>query len=79
MSRIYYTSSLKIFPAAEEKNPIKIVCPCTKKECPLHDQSGGGRDWCDDGGDPNQFERCPIPKKRKARMEYERQNVKRSR
>jgi len=50
--------------------PRKIVCPCTKKVCPLHDVGSGNRQWCDDEGDPHTYERCPIPKKaRQAKKE----------
>jgi len=46
----------------------KYLCPCTKTECPLHDQSSSGRDWCDSVGDPSTYERCPIPEKRKKKF-----------
>ena len=41
----------------------RLVCPCTKKPCPLHDIGSGERHWCNDNADPRDFERCPIPKK----------------
>jgi len=63
---------------------VKIVCPCTKIDCPFHDQSGDGRDWCDNEGDPSTYERCPIPNKMKkeflkrAREEGEKESVDRA-
>jgi hypothetical protein len=64
MSKTYYE-----FAKVRFLQPKKIVCPCTKQVCPLHDQSSGGRDWCDNNGDPSGYERCPIPKKRKEHKE----------
>jgi len=45
-------------------------CPVNpdKKDCPLFDQSTSGRCWCDNENDPDDFERCPIPNKRKTEM-----------
>lgn len=39
------------------------LCPVTKKFCPLHDIGSNKRHWCDNQGDPEEYEICPIPKK----------------
>jgi hypothetical protein len=47
------------------KKSNKLVCPVTKEECVLYDFSSGIYEWCDDNGDPSEYERCPIPEKAK--------------
>lgn len=43
-------------------------CPVVKQHCPLFDQSSNGRLWCNTNHDPEEWEVCPFPKKRKKLM-----------
>jgi hypothetical protein len=51
------------------KTPDKTVCPVTKQECVLYKDLGFEGLWCDDEGDPSEYERCPIPEKAKKHNE----------
>jgi hypothetical protein len=42
---------------------MKLRCPINKIECPLLDK-GGRTYWCNTNLQPEEFETCPIPKKR---------------
>lgn len=59
-----YSNSNIIKKILEDRKNAKVgVCPVTKEFCPLHDVGSGNRHWCDDKGDPSEYEVCPIPNK----------------